>query len=470
MAIATSGEGRLFERHPGEYPASRERIHGTMSNTTQVNLATVGSDELKAMPIAVFNSYLEQMSHEAIARFKRMRKLSDAQKAAVERVLSEPEGQRKSRKGSDSAPGAASKGAAGAKEGRAEEAAPKGPQQASFLKDLLLRLIAWWDGVDTDALARSRGIKRWQRKQKPAKAAPVEAPEPEAPPLTRIDLLQKLWGEGFSLPGGADFALRMAGAARIPNGASCLDLAPGLGGGMRAVARATNARFTGIESDRELAQAAAAMSQAAGLGDIASIRPASFEGLGAEEFISDGGYAAVFMREAFFAVESRDEMLAAIHEGLQENGSLLLTDFVIDSDPDRPVSQAVAHWRAAEPDGADPWTEAEYREALEAQHYIVERFDNITAKYLPLVKEGLRRFHDCLQNAKLPPETVPILMREGNLWLARSQALESGHLSIVLIHARRAAPSGDDAIEEPLAAIDEAAADDEFGMEQGREE
>ncbi|MDX5365995.1 MAG: hypothetical protein LPK88_06100 [Alphaproteobacteria bacterium] len=442
-----------------------------MSNTTQVNLATVGSDELKAMPIAVFNSYLDQMSNEAIARFKRMRKLSEAQKAAVERALSEPEGKRKSRKGSDAAPAAGSKGAAGAKGDRAEDAAPKGPQQATLLKDLLLRLIAWWDGVDTDALARSRGIKRWKRKQKPAKAVPAEAAEPEMPPLTRIDLLQKLWGEGFSLPGGADFALRIAGAEKIANGARCLDLAPGLGGGMRAVARAANARFTGIESDRELALAAADLSQASGLGDIAAIRPASFEGLGAEDFASEGGYAAVFMREAFFAVEGRDEMLAAIHNGLQENGSLLLTDFVIDSNPDRPISQAVAHWRAAEPDGADPWTEAEYRKALEDRHYIVERFDNITAKYLPLVKEGLRRFHDCLQNAKLPPETVPILMREGSLWLARSQALESGHLSIALIHARRAAPSGDDAIEEQPAAFEEAASeDDDFEMEQGRED
>lgn len=424
-----------------------------MSNSTQVNLATVGSDELKAMPIAVFNSCLEQMSSEAIARFKRMRKLSDAQKAAVERALSEPPGKKKSgQNGSPNAAASQKSGGAGKSE-RAEEAGPKQPREATLWKDLLLRLIAWWDGVDTDALARSRGIKRWKRKERPAKATPLPAneaaaePEPQ-PPLTRIDLLQKLWGEGFSLPGGADFALRIAGAARISKDAACLDLAPGLGGGMRAVAQATKAKVTGIETDRELAQAAIALSEAAGMSESAPIRPASFDGLDAEDFGPAGGYAAVFMREAMFAVEGRHEMLAAIHTALQEDGSLLLTDFVIDNSPDRPISQAVAHWRAAEPDGADPWTELEYREALEAKHYNVERFDDITAKYLPLVKEGLRRFHDCLQNAKLPPETVPILMREGNLWLARSQALESGHLSVVLIHARRTSPSGEVAIDE----------------------
>jgi hypothetical protein len=442
-----------------------------MSNGTQVNLATVGSDELKAMPIAVFNSYLDQMSNEAIARFKRMRKLNDAQKAAVERALSEPESKRKSRKGGGHTEAGGDKAHGGAKGAAAGEPAAKGPKETSLWKDLLLRLIAWWDGVDTDALARSRGIKRWKRKERPAKAAPAAVPEPEAPPLTRIDLLQKLWGDGFSLPGGTDFALRIAGAAKIGKSAPCLDLAPGLGGGMRAVARATGARFIGFESDRELAGAAAAMTSAAGLNGIAEIHPISYEGLSADDLSTEGGYGTVLMREAFFAVEDRERMLSMIHGALQDEGSLVLTDFVVDSNPDRPVSQAVAQWRSAEPDGADPWTELEYRNALETQHFEVERFDNITSKYLPLVKEGLRRFHDCLQNAKLPPETVPILMREGNLWLARSQALESGHLSIALIHARRVTPNGDNAIEEEDALTEGAAVDDdEIAMEWGLEE
>lgn len=446
-----------------------------MSNGTQVNLATVGSDELKTMPLAVFNSCLDQMSNESIARFKRMRKLNDVQRAAVERALSEPEGTRKSRKGTASAAPSARKAAAATKgEGSGEAAVPKDPKQATFIKDLLLRLIAWWDGVDTDALARSRGIKRWKRKEKPAPPAAeaeMEAPAEPEPPLTRIDLLQKLWGDGFSLPGGASFAMGLAAVTKIPAGASCLDLAPGLGGGMRAVAQMTNARVTGIESDRELAQAAAAFSAAAGMAETAAIRPASFDGMGEEDFGEPGQNAAVFMRETMFAVEDRPQMLALIHRSLQQDGSLLLTDFIIDSDPDRPISQAVAHWRAAEPDGANPWTEAEYREALETQHYKIERFTDITAKYLPLVKEGLKRFHDCLQNAKLPPETVPILMREGNLWLARNQALESGHLSVVLIHARRVSPTGDAAFEEADAASGEADAEgDDTAMEQGLEE
>lgn len=407
-----------------------------MSNRTLVNLATVGSDELQAMPITVFTACLEQMSAEAVDRFQRLRKLNASQRAAVEQFLVKKTG-----KQAPAQRGGAERPPSSGEKQKDEEAGAKDPAQASLWMDLMLRLLAWWEGVDTDALARSRGIKRWRRPTNstspsaastaPA-ATPQEKPAEALSPLTRVELIQKLWGEGFSLPGGEAFALRIASAATPPKDALCLDLAPGLGGGMRAVARALGVRINGIECDSELAEAAASLSS--GMDDSAPIRGA-YDGLGREDFEPAGGHAAIFMREAMFAVEDRERMLAAMHESLAEDGSLILTDFVVTGDGD-----AVAHWQAVEPNDADPWTEAEYREALEAQHYRIEGFDDLTREYLPLIKDGLRRFHDCLQNVKLPPETVPILMSEGNLWLARSQALERGQLSLVHIHARRVSP------------------------------
>ena len=60
-----------------------------MGDTTLVNLATVGSDELQAMPVGVFTSGLESMSADAIARFRRMRKLSATHRQALEKFLVE---------------------------------------------------------------------------------------------------------------------------------------------------------------------------------------------------------------------------------------------------------------------------------------------------------------------------------------------------------------------------------------------
>src|SRR5690606_23229840 len=128
-----------------------------MSNRTLVNLATVGSDELQAMPISVFTTCLEQMSAEAVARFQRLRKLNASQRVAVEQFLAKKTG-----KAAPALRGVAERAQSTEDKQRDGEAGAKGAVQASLWMDLMLRLFAWWEGVDTDALARSRGIRRWR--------------------------------------------------------------------------------------------------------------------------------------------------------------------------------------------------------------------------------------------------------------------------------------------------------------------
>ncbi|ABS62737.1 hypothetical protein Plav_1116 [Parvibaculum lavamentivorans DS-1] len=424
-----------------------------MSKSTLVNLATVGSDELQAMPVAVFTAGLEQMSAEAIVRFRRMRKLSAPHRSALEKYLVENPSKRPGgAAGADSTGGRGGKG--GAEEEKEAQKKKRGGE-AGFGMELLLRVIAWWEGMDTDDVARAKGIKRRKRK-KPAPApqqkvspaaAARPAPEEETPPLGRVELIQKLWGEGFSLPGGASFALRVAAPITLSSSGRYLDLTPGLGGGMRAIAKASGATILGIEADGELAAAAQLLSEQAGMGTVAPVRAVGPDGLGPEDFEPAGGYAAIFMREAMFAVEDKERMLDELQRALSDEGSLVLTDFVladgigIETEEDETISA----WRAAEGHVAHPWTQAEYRAALGASGYKLERMSDLTSVYLPLIQTGWRQLHDCLQNAKLPPESATTLMHEGSVWLARSRALEPGPLRLVHIHAVRAPlPNGDE--------------------------
>ena len=146
------------------------------------------------------------------------------------------------------------------------------------------------------------------------------------------------------------------------------------------------------------------------------------------------------MRESMFAVDDRELMLAEINRGLTEGGSLILTDFILADGvgTDTEEAPALAAWRMAEGSFSAPWTEAEYRRALTTQDYKLERFEDLTPTYLPLIQSGWRQLHDCLQKAKFLPETATTLMEEGAVWLARSQALETKQLRLVLIHATRA--------------------------------
>lgn len=422
-----------------------------MSNSTLVNLATVGSDELQAMPVGVFTANLEQMSAEAIVRFRRMRKLSAKHRSALEQYLAEhPE----KRPGGDTG---AVGGSGQAADRKYESSKKNGSTEASLAMDLLLRVMAWWEGMATDDLAKAKGIKRYRKKKNelppaPASKAPVRAPAarpvatapmPATPPLSRVELIQKLWGDGFSLPGGAEFALRVAAPVNFTPNGRYLDLAPGLGGGMRAVAATRGVTVSGVEADVELAAAAQLIAEAAGTAKVAPIRALGPDGLGPEDFEPAGSHDAIFMREAMFAVDERQRMLAEIYRGLKDGGSLVLTDFVLADGVGSELAKdgTVASWEAEEAGSGLLWTEMEYREVLAAQDYKLDRFEDLTSTYLPFVHAGLRHFHDCLQNAKFPPETATTLIHEGNIWLARSQALESGQLRLVHIHARRQPPS-----------------------------
>jgi len=125
-----------------------------MSTATGINLATVGTAELEIMSEAVFKASLEQMSGEAIARFRRMRKLSSEHRQALEKYLVEhPE----KRPGGDEpqpaqAPAKAGKSTNGA--GKPAKPAEKriGKSKPSPFAGLKLRLCAWWEGVDVKDL------------------------------------------------------------------------------------------------------------------------------------------------------------------------------------------------------------------------------------------------------------------------------------------------------------------------------
>ena len=126
-----------------------------MSDTALVNLATVGSDELQAMPVAVFTSALESMSGDAIARFRRMRKLSATHRQALEKFLVEHPDKRPGQQDVSDSKGD-------------KKSPPKKARstETGIVMEGLLRLIAWWEGMDTDDVARAKGVARRKRKRK----------------------------------------------------------------------------------------------------------------------------------------------------------------------------------------------------------------------------------------------------------------------------------------------------------------
>ncbi|HEX7775382.1 MAG TPA: methyltransferase domain-containing protein [Parvibaculum sp.] len=414
-----------------------------MSESATINLATVGTAELESMSVQVFTSCLDKMSGDAIARFRRMRKLSSHHRQALEKYLVEHPGKR------PGGPGEQAEAPSPVKSGK-----PAGTANRSPFPDFKLRLRAWWEGISVSELAlldaarakgaaaKSQPAKKTEAPapaRKPAANAEAAAPEPakapaadagmlppaEAAPLNRIQIIQTLWGEGFHLPGGEDFALRLAEGASLASGKPCLDLSAGLGGPSRALAHAHHVTVEGIEADPELAAAAQALSEKCGFGQTAPVRCARAE----TEKFDDGRYQAIFARELLFKAANRKRLLSKLRRSLAPGGSLVITDFALSADEVN--DPAFAAWRSSEPGNPLPAKIDEYGELLAELKFDVNDFEDLTEEYLPLIQAGWKRLHNCLQSAKLPPETATMLMREGNLWLARSRALESGRLRLL---------------------------------------
>ncbi len=410
-----------------------------MSAETGINLATVGTAELKAMSVPIFRASLEQMSGEAIARFRKMRKLSNDHRQTLEKYLTEhPE----KRMGGDEATPPPKKSGKSTKSARSiakpTQAVASGPSRLSIFK---LRLRAWWEGVDVGDLPRldaARAAGKKPEKIEPTAnpappaapvAPPASAPLPLSPIEERIDIIQSIWGEGFSLPGGDSFFPGLLRNVSFPVGSPCLDVAPGLGGSMRSVAKAYGLTIEGLEGEPIFAVAGGMISDRLGMLAQTPIRSGDPE----SEPLGDKHYGAIFAREALFSFRDRRKFLACAMRALVDGGALLITDFVL---TDRAKCDVVDTWRAAELRKPTPCTLEEYSELLAHLRFEVKSMDDLTAEYVALIQTGWKKVHSHLKNAKIQPEKAAMLMEEAGLWMARCRALESGRLKLIFIHAR----------------------------------
>ena len=307
---------------------------------------------------------------------------------------------------------------------------------------------AWWEGVDVKDLDNIDKLRAKPAtdtpppaaRKAPASVAPakgggaaeakaVAAPAEAMPAANRVEMLQMLWGEGFTLPGGEEFTMKLLQGIDLQEEHPCLDITAGLGGGARAIARQRNITVEGIESDAALAAAGEALSERDGMGKTAPIRASDL--MDAE--LAGKRYGAIFARETLFALDDRKKLFSRLASSLRPQGSIVLTDFML-SDR-KPGTEAMQAWRAAEPVKPQPYTVDEYAEILDQLRFNVRACDDLSTEYGAFIQAGWKRLHTCLQNAKLPPETATTLMNEGNLWSARSRALDSGQLRLISIKA-----------------------------------
>jgi len=241
------------------------------------------------------------------------------------------------------------------------------------------RLTAWWEGYDLlDTPAA------------PAPAAePAEVPEVVhyEPPrqrweTSRVTLVQKVWGEDFTTPGGRKHTLNLVTSFGLDPAMTVLDLGAGLGGAARVMSEKFGVWVTGFEVDADLVEAGMALSVKHGMGEKAPIQifdPATFEH-------KHASVDCVFSKAFLFSVADKNKFLKAVEDLLKPKGQFMFTDFVLAKVHLR--SPTLENWIENEPHKPRPWALEDYEAGLAGARLDIRVSEDITKEFRAMVIKG----------------------------------------------------------------------------------
>lgn len=267
------------------------------------------------------------------------------------------------------------------------------------------------------------------------KRRPVKRRKPvvvSADPWTdkRIAVTNRLWGTGFSLPGGEAEILHLA----RPTGASgdnrLLLVGMGAGGTALAIERNMHTWLTALESDPVLLAAGCALASAEKLGKRVTI-----DGWDAvQPKFPAGGHrnclAIEPMRQAGCAT-----ILPALIGAIGPGGNLIVVD-VASMDAIPPGDPLFTRWAALEHRklAAVPTPQA-VAAVLEAHRMDLRIAEDISPRHIEQVMHGWRDLVTAMAENKPPPDEAAYVVSEAELWLLRRRLIESGRMRLMRWHA-----------------------------------
>lgn len=437
-----------------------------------LNLATLSADALKELSPEELASALDSMSPEAIERFRTKRSLPAAMTDAVMDYLEAHPEKRPSAKPAAPAskarallppdpiikrppaktpaaarprPAAAASTANG-KPKPAPRPAPRKPSKSgnAAAAGLISRMLgqnsdgyipfverfkAWWYGTELQPrLAKPSPKQTKQPRPEEARAAIEKKSDPEDAAAWRVRILERVWGRGYTMPGGDRPLHEMAAMASLEPGFLVADVTAGLGGPARSLAAAhAGVVVHGYTFDPSLLDAA----RRAGVEETVSM------------FLLDPGkpsfdgerYDRIFARESLYLVPGRDRLLRFFADNLRGGGEIVFWD-LIDNDPTRKVS-AVKAWMNREKTKPVILTLSEHKRLMVEARLELRSAKDMTRSYRAMVEPAFRKLIKSLEEDPLPPAGVDALMEECDLWRHRLNALETGDIRLMRFHAAR---------------------------------
>lgn len=292
------------------------------------------------------------------------------------------------------------------------------------------RFKAWWYGTPLTPTGSSSPPTP-PPKQGPAPSRGPQEIKRESPPedaaAWRVRILQRVWGDGYVMPGRDAPILKMAELAGMEPTYAVADVTAGLGG----PAASLEGAHQGITVDRYTWDAAlleAARKAGSGMPEPVLLDPKA---------PSFGGrrYDRIFARENLYLLPGREGLLRFFADNLRGGGEIVFWD-LIDNDPSRTV-QEVRDWRENEIATPHVLSMQDYTELLVAARLDLRAAKDMSRSYRKMVEPAFKALIASLETDPLPPAGVDALMAECELWRRRLAALATGDIRLVRFHAAR---------------------------------
>jgi len=296
-----------------------------------------------------------------------------------------------------------------------------------------VRFNAWWTGEDV-ALVRQPGqsVKGMAIGigEAPGLDENTDGDDDELWSTARISVIQSVWGEGFTEPGGAKFTKNLLGWLALNSRQSVLDLTAGLGGVARSIAADQNLWMAALEPVPELAAEGRRQSIAAGLGRQVPIALADLE----THELAKARYDAIYSRERLFTVRKKAKLLSGCAEALKPRGQILITDYMRNQDTGG--AELAACWGQHEKELPSAWTKKAYVDCMTELGFNILTAQDITEDMVEYIKSAWRRVPNLIAESAFNHRQIGYLVKEGEIWMARLRAMEDGKLTVARIHAQ----------------------------------
>ncbi len=288
-----------------------------------------------------------------------------------------------------------------------------------FLAMLRVQFHAWWEGYE---FVRPETLRD-----------DAAGDGPSGWPAPRFQVVEGLWGQGFSTPGEKQHIMTLIKPLGLDRKKRVLDINPGLGGTTRIIAKETGAWVVGLESNEALVRNGMERSVLASLAEQAPIKLYHPPKLG----IDEGTIDAVISKEALFTVADKGKLFQSIYDVLKPVGEFLFTDFLLANGKIKDAG--VKSWMAEEKPQPMPWTLKLMTSRLEKIGFELRRSDDITDQLRRVVLLGWKQYVAGLKPDSLNEEGRAAMMGELELWTKRLALMESGELRCHLFHATKSA-------------------------------